>query len=100
MLSAGVALSASDEFAGYGFDTVNNLGLGSFYGQKGGLLNDAASVLQFNGEWGFVVVWGSPAQVPTKTPSWHPDYDAVMNIAKTVDWSGTDLFPHFGMPSL
>jgi hypothetical protein len=32
--------------------------------------------------------------------SLYPDFPAVMNIAKSVQWGSQDLFPQFGMPSL
>jgi hypothetical protein len=54
------------------------------------------SVLQFNGVWGFVMLWAG--QNPLT--DWYPDYPNVMNIAKTTSWGPTDLFPQFGMPSL
>jgi CubicO group peptidase (beta-lactamase class C family) len=101
MLSDGAALTAAGMGrAGYGLDSARDLGAGNFYGQKGGLITNAASVLQFNGQWGFALCWGGPAQLPNITPSWYPDYPAVMNIAQNVDWGTTDLFPYFGMPSL
>jgi CubicO group peptidase (beta-lactamase class C family) len=86
--------------AGYGLDGASDLGGGSFYGQKGGLIINAASVLQFNGDWGFVAVFGSPAQQIGVQPPWYPDWPDVMTIAEAVDWGDTDLFPDFGMPSL
>jgi hypothetical protein len=86
--------------AGYGLDGASDPGGGSFYGQKGGLIINAASVLQFNGDWGFVAVFGSPAQQIGVQPPWYPDWPDVMTIAEAVDWGDTDLFPDFGMPSL
>ena len=101
MLSDAAALTAAGNArAGYGLDAAINQGGGSFYGQKGGEIIDAAGVLQFNGQWGFALFFGSPAQLPGVVPSWYPDFDAMMSIAKTTTWSTTDLFPHFGMPSL
>jgi CubicO group peptidase (beta-lactamase class C family) len=101
MLSAAAKLSAAHyDRAGYGLDYARDDTGGNFYGQKGGEIIDAASVLQFNDQWGFVLCFGSPAQVDGVTPSWYPDYPAVMDIAKSTDWGTSDLFPHFGMPSL
>jgi hypothetical protein len=101
MLSAAAALSAAgNQRAGYGLDFVSNLGGNSYYGQKGGEIINAASVLQFNGDWGFALCFGSPAQVPGKAPIWYPDFVPVMNVAKSTNWGTGDLFPHFGMPSL
>jgi Beta-lactamase len=65
-------LSAAAARGGYGFNGARDYGGGSFYGQKGGELSDAASVLQFDGQWGFMLCFGSPAQVAGVTPSWYP----------------------------
>jgi CubicO group peptidase (beta-lactamase class C family) len=99
MLTAAADMSATGASrAGYGLDYASDQGSGSFYGQKGGSLGDAASVIQFNGGWGFVAVWGSQAN--NLAGNWYPDFDAVMNIATAAKWAATDLFPQFGMPSL
>jgi hypothetical protein len=101
MLTNAVNLKKTNDRAGYGLDDARLNNDGSFYGQKGGLIADAASVLQFNDRWGFVLCFGSPAQqdVQPPYPSWYPDFPAVMNTAKTVNWT-EDLFPLYGMPSL
>jgi CubicO group peptidase (beta-lactamase class C family) len=110
MLSAGAALTAAGMGrSGYGFDALIQgpsnppadtggppLSNGQFYGQKGGEWAGCQSVVQFNGDWGFVMLWGTNLT----DQSWYPDYPAVMNIAKTVSWGLADLFPQFGMPSL
>jgi hypothetical protein len=100
MLSAAAALQASGPNlrAGYGLDGAQRLGSDSYYGQKGGLIANAASVFQFRDQWGFVLCFGNSGQ--NRNPSWYPDFDAVMNIAKNVSWSSIDLFPQFGMASL
>ena len=100
MLSAAATLQASgiNLRAGYGLDGAQKLGSDSFYGQKGGLIANAASVFQFRDQWGFVLCFGNSGQ--NRNPGWYPDFDAIMRIAKSVSWSSTDLFPHFGMPSL
>jgi CubicO group peptidase (beta-lactamase class C family) len=106
MLSAAAKLKSAlgpNGRAGYGLDDASNLGGGNFYAQKGGLIIDAASVLQFDDQWGFVLCFGSPAQLPNPpypAPSWYPDFPGVMDIAKKTDWGTTDLFPLFGMPWL
>jgi hypothetical protein len=65
MLSDNAALSATGfGLAGYGFDGLAVQGGCNFYGQKGGSLLPSNDVLEFNGQWGFVMVWGSP---PTAT---------------------------------
>jgi CubicO group peptidase (beta-lactamase class C family) len=99
MLNDGAALSAAGlSRAGYGFDYLAAQGGGNFYGQKGGSLSTSNDVLEFNGQWGFVMLWGSP---PTKAEAnWYPDYPSVMSIAKSASWGSADLFPQFGMPSL
>lgn len=99
MLSAGAALTAAGfGRAGYGFDALMAQANGNFYGQKGGSLPTSNNVLEFNGQWGFIMFWASP---PTAAESnWYPDYPSVMNIAKATSWSSTDLFPQFGMTSL
>jgi len=101
MLTNAVNLKKTNDRAGYGLDDARLNNDGSFYGQKGGLIADAASVLQFNDRWGFVLCFGSPAQqdVQPPYPSWYPDFPAVMNTAKAVNWT-EDLFPLYGMPSL
>jgi CubicO group peptidase (beta-lactamase class C family) len=101
MLTNAVNLNKNNPRAGYGLDGARLNSDGSFYGQKGGLIADAASVFQFNDQWGFVLCFGSPAQqdVQPPYPSWYPDFPAVMNIAQTVNWT-QDLFPLFGMPAL
>jgi CubicO group peptidase (beta-lactamase class C family) len=101
MLKAGAHMTASGfNRAGYGFDSVSNLGGGQFYAQKGGLLGSSSSVLQFNGDWGFTMLWGSgePGSLPNQP--WYPDFPQVMNIATKTNWGPGDLFPQFGMPSL
>jgi hypothetical protein len=70
---------------------------GSHYGQKGGLMNGSATVLQFDDQWGFIFCLASEANGPTA--DWYPNFSAVMNYAQTVIWT-EDLFPTFGMPSL
>jgi CubicO group peptidase (beta-lactamase class C family) len=99
MLTDGAAETAAGfGRAGYGLDWLTALGGGQFYGQKGGSLPTSNDVLQFNGQWGFVMLWGSP---PTAAESnWYPDYPSVMNIATSASWGSADLFPHFGMPPL
>jgi hypothetical protein len=58
-------------------------------------------VFQFDDQWGFALCWGSPGYSGSAYPGpVYADYPAVMNIAKSVNWGTTDLFPHFGMPSL
>ena len=71
---------------------------GVYYGQKGGLIADAASVFQFDGEWGFVALFGSTADRPNGLI--YPNWDAVMSAAKGELATAADLFPVFGMPSL
>ena len=106
MLNAGAAMSAAgNSRAGYGFDSVNALSGGQFYAQKGGSLGSSASVLQFNGDWGFPMLWGNgqpgtSGVAAPPGPSWYPDFPEVMNIATATDWGSGDLFPQFGMPSL
>jgi CubicO group peptidase (beta-lactamase class C family) len=99
MLNDGAALTAAGfGRAGYGFDALMAQGGGNFYGQKGGSLATSNDVLEFNGQWGFVMFWASPPTAAEAT--WYPDYPSVMNIAKSTTWAATDLFPQFGMVSL
>ena len=101
MLTAGAQMSAAgNSRAGFGFDYVSSLGGGQFYAQKGGLLGSSSSVMQFNGDWGFTMLWGSgqPGELPNQP--WYPDFPPVMNIAKAANWGSADLFPQFGMPLL
>ena len=104
MLKDGAALTAAGfGRAGYGFDGLAVQSGDNFYGQKGGSLPSSNSVLQMNGQWGFVMLWAAPptAAGPPATPaSWYPDYPSVMNIAKAALNGAADLFPQFGMPSL
>ena len=98
MLTRGAGLSAAGkERAGYGFDFVSNLGNHSFYGQKGGSLATSGNVLEFNGDWGLIMCW---AGTGVADATWYPDFPAVMNVARNIDWGSTDLFPLYGMPSL
>jgi CubicO group peptidase (beta-lactamase class C family) len=110
MLSAGAGLTAAGMGrSGYGFDALIQgpgnppsdtggppLSNGQFYGQKGGEWVGCQSVIQFNGDWGFVMLWATNLT----DQSWYADYPKVMSIAKTVSWGSADLFPQFGMPSL
>ncbi len=101
MLNRAAALQAAGNGrAGYGLDGVSAQSAGLYYGQKGGEIINAAGVLQFDEEWGFVLCFGSPAQVPNEQPVWYPDFTPMMNIAESASWSSSDLFPDFGMPSL
>jgi CubicO group peptidase (beta-lactamase class C family) len=95
MLQKAAALAS----IGYGLDFTYQYPNGTFYGQKGGLIANAASVLQFDGDWGLVALWGARAQ-ELRTPSWYPNYTAMMNVAKPLVAGSPDLFPMFGMPSL
>jgi CubicO group peptidase (beta-lactamase class C family) len=99
LVAAQRALGNSDPRAGYGLDDARDLGGGSFYGQKGGQLINAASVIQFDGEWGFVAVFDCPA-VRQGSQDWYPNWPAVVNAAQSANWGSTDLFPDFGMPPL
>jgi hypothetical protein len=106
MLSAGSALIAEGmACAGYGFDGLfagpgnpptGPLSSGQFYGQKGGEWVGCQSVIQFNGDWGFVMLWAGENHLT----GWYPDFPAVMSIAETALLGQADLFPQFGMRSL
>jgi CubicO group peptidase (beta-lactamase class C family) len=101
MLKAGAKLTAAGQGrSGYGFDLLTDYGHGQFKGQKGGLIGSSSNALQFDGEWGFAIQWANnqPGALPNQP--WYPDFPAVMNIAKKVNWGSGDLFPQFGMPSL
>jgi CubicO group peptidase (beta-lactamase class C family) len=105
MLSQGAVLAAAqkaignpDPRAGFGLDWVQWQSPGVYYGQKGGLIVDAASVFEFDGEWGFVAVFGGTVNRPNNLV--YPDWHGVMDKAKTELAAATDLFPQFGMPSL
>jgi CubicO group peptidase (beta-lactamase class C family) len=99
MLDDGAALTAAGlGRAGYGFDALVAQGSGNYYGQKGGSLPTSNDVLEFNGQWGFVMLWASPPSAAES--NWYPDYPSVMNIAKSTSWAAADLFPQFGMVSL
>ena len=111
MLSQGAVLNAAqwaiqhalppqdqDVRAGFGLDGVRWQSPGVYYGQKGGLIVDAASVFEFDGEWGFVALFGSTANRPNNLV--YPDWHGVMDQAKTQLATAIDLFPQFGMPSL
>lgn len=82
--------------AGYGWDGAAAQSGNRFYAQKGGSLDSDHSVMQINGDWGFVMLWAGDANAAT---GWYPDYPDVMNIATGVTWTA-DLFPQFGMPAL
>ena len=88
---------AGQRRAGYGLDDARNQGNDRFYGQKGGLIANAASVFQFDGDWGFVALWGSTAYRGNRV---YPDFHGVMDTARELNWGSTDLFPEFGMRSL
>jgi hypothetical protein len=98
--AAAVFTEFGNNRAGYGLDAVATQNAGFYYGQKGGEIINAAGVLQFDGEWGFALCFGSPAQLPGATPVWYPDFTPMMNIAKSASWSSADLFTEFGIPSL
>jgi len=113
MLSQGAVLNAAqwaiqhalppqdqDVRAGFGLDGVRWQSPGVYYGQKGGLIEDAASVFEFDGEWGFVALFGSSAYRPDNSSAVYPDWHGVMDQAKTHLATAIDLFPQFGMPSL
>jgi hypothetical protein len=104
-LSQGAVLGAAQSAsgnpgprAGFGLDSASWESPGVYYGQKGGLIADAASVIQFDGEWGFVALFGSTANRPNNLI--YPDWPAVMGAAKTYLTNAADLFLAFGMPSL
>jgi len=88
---------AGQRRAGYGLDDARNQGNDRFYGQKGGLIANAASVFQFDGDSGFVALWGSTAYRGNRV---YPDFHGVMDTARELNWGSTDLFPEFGMRSL
>ncbi len=98
MLTAATTLNKTQSRAGYGLDGAGNLAGGSFWGQKGGNVQNAASVFSFNGDWGFVALWGNLP--PNSNPSWYSSFPDVMNIAQAADWGDSDLFPTYGMKSL
>lgn len=82
--------------AGHGWDGAGAQANGQFYAQKGGSLDTNHSVVQINGDWGFVMVWAGASWAAS---SWYPDYPTVMNIAKSVNWT-QDLSSAFGMTPL
>ena len=82
---------------GHGLDVAKDLGGDRFYGQKGGSLSTSWNVLQMNGEYGFAVCW---AGVTDPSVHWYPDFPAVMNLARAIDWGSADLFDAFGMRPL
>ena len=82
---------------GHGLDAAKDLGDDRFYGQKGGSLSTSWNVLQMNGEYGFALCW---AGVTDGDVHWYPDFPAVMNVARKIDWGSADLFEQFGMRSL
>jgi CubicO group peptidase (beta-lactamase class C family) len=90
--------------AGFGLDGAQWKSPGVYYGQKGGLIGDAAAVFQFDGEdggWGFVALFGSSAyRLPNTPRSPYPDWPELMTVAKNELATAADLFPQFGMPSL
>jgi CubicO group peptidase (beta-lactamase class C family) len=102
MLSQGAVFAAGPTRtrAGFGLDGAQWQSPGVYYGQKGGLIGNAAAVFQFDGkeEWGFVALFGSSAYRPYGVV--YPNWPDVMNIAKGQLATATDLFPQFGMPSL
>lgn len=97
-LSDAVAATMAGSAKGYhGFDWASgtypsvtctkggsNPGVGSgFYGTTGGR---------------FIIIARNGEKVDGATPvKWNTELD---DIAATIDWKGTDLFPHFGMPAL
>ena len=98
LLAAREAIATPDARAGSGLDAAQWKSPGIYYGQKGGLITDAASVFQFDGEWGFVALFGSSAYRPYGVV--YPDWPDVMKIARMDPGAAPDLFPQFGMPSL
>jgi CubicO group peptidase (beta-lactamase class C family) len=98
LFAAREAIATPDARAGSGLDVAQWNSPGVYYGQKGGLITDAASVFQFDGEWGFVALFGSSAYRPYGVV--YPDWPDVMKIAKSDLGTAPDLFPQFGMPSL
>ena len=55
-------------------------------------------MFEFDGEWGFVALFGSSAYRPNNLV--YPDWHGVMDKAKTDLATAIDLFPQFGMASL
>jgi CubicO group peptidase (beta-lactamase class C family) len=99
MLSNAVAAGAKfGKRAGHGLDGAADLGGGKYYGQKGGSLETSGNVLEFNGNWGFVMCWAGKLIADYQGQGWYPDFDPVMSIAKSVSWGSTNLFPQYGMP--
>jgi hypothetical protein len=97
MMNNAVACQAKyKQRAGHGWDSCVAPGAGLYHAQKGGSEDTNHSVVQVDGDWGFVVVWAGSAYTASGR---YPDYPAVMDIATTVNWT-EDLFPAFGMPSL
>jgi hypothetical protein len=84
-------IKAPDPHSGDGLDAVYVNPDRGFYGQKRGLIADCTSVFEFNDQRGFVLCFESPAQPDNGSASWHPDFTAAMNHAKTVNWT-KDLF--------
>jgi CubicO group peptidase (beta-lactamase class C family) len=82
---------------GHGFDVAQDGGDGSYLCHKGGALASSSSLLQFDGDFGFCVVWSGG--VPPDQFHWFPTLPTVMREARRAQWTD-DLFPQFGMPSL
>jgi len=85
--------------AGHGFDGVSALANKRFYGQKGGSLDTSGNTLQINGDWAFACNVAGKKTITPAGKGIYPDFAEMMDIAKSVNWGTSDLFPQYGMPS-
>jgi len=103
MLARAAALNQTQSRAGYGFDVAANLGGGSFRAGKGGSWDSTSSVLYFNGQWGYTMLWGSGRPGSVQVHDWDSGFPEIMNLVTNpakIQWGTQGFFPQFGMPSL
>jgi len=91
---------------GHGLDaaSVDNAAAGLYSGSKGGDLPESSQncIRYSTSDFSMAVCFNRHdiTEGGLGDGWWCPDFPAVLDVARAVSWSGPDLFPSFGMPTL
>jgi hypothetical protein len=89
---------------GHGFDaaSVDDAAAGHYSGSKGGDLPESSqNCIRYSTTDFSMAVCFNRHDIAEGTDGWWcPDFPALLSVVRTASWTGADLFPNFGMPTL